>query len=226
MGEIQSTINQALALGAIGSGKFAENQQKVWETNQQVRMDDITNREKNVRVMEAESPEMSDEKKTKLLENLLYVNRDRLELATEAEKYIGKKGYKNPDKYEFYRNMYNRLIDDAANSANEKLDLKISNKLSPGQYFEQQLKQKKANEMNNMQQASQAMNKVNEKTQFNNYRKENSKQRTEAIKNKENKAIKNKENKASKNQYPTMEGLEYADKVFKENNLYDKKENK
>jgi hypothetical protein len=29
MGQIQNTINQALALGAIGSGKFAENQQKV-----------------------------------------------------------------------------------------------------------------------------------------------------------------------------------------------------
>jgi hypothetical protein len=219
MGQIQNTINQALALGAIGSGKFAETKQKVWENKQQVKMDAISNTEKNVRTIANESPEMSDQTKQELINDLNDVALDRLELAEEANNYMTKKGYKNPNKYEFYRNMYNTMGEDMRKAKSEHLNLIIKNKLSPGQYFEQQKqKQKQQQQPNSMQQASQAMNKVNEKTEFNKYRKENSKQRT--------KAIKNKENKVANNDYPTMEGLEYADKVFKENNLYDKKENK
>ena len=219
MGQIQNTINQALALGAIGSGKFAETKQKVWENKQQVKMDAISNTEKNVRTKANESPEMSDQTKQELINDLNHVALDRIELTEEANNYMTKKGYKNPNKYEFYRNMYNTMSEDMRKAKSEHLNLIIKNKLSPGQYFEQlKQKQKQQQQPNSMQQASQAMNKVNEKTEFNKYRKENSKQRT--------KAIKNKENKVANNDYPTMEGLEYADKVFKENNLYDKKENK
>ena len=191
MGEIQSTINQALALGAIGSGKFAENQQKIWENKQLQKRDDLTNTEKVLDTSLNENDVLTQSEKNELIKEYNAMQTQRLDLSEEANNYLKKKGWKNPDKSEFYRNMYNNLIEDSTNTFNKKYVDKIMNKPTPGQYFEQQ-KQKKANEMNNMQQASQAMNKVNEKTEFNNYRKENSKQRTEAIKNKENKAEKGK----------------------------------
>lgn len=176
MGQIQNTINQALALGALGSGKFAENKQKAWESNKSYQQDELNESEKNIKVLVDNSRVMTKGSK-ELYKNMLNsVNEDRLELATEADNYINKKGWKNPNKYEFYKNMYKSVSEDVRNSVSQNLNEKIDKIHEPGIDFEKPIK--------SQQLAANAMNKVNEKADFNTYRKENSKGRTEAIKNK------------------------------------------
>lgn len=241
MGVIQNSVNQALGIGALAAGKWRTDYNNSVIASENI---DTKRRQELYNKEQSNSLNLAEKEAQKELNN---------KFADRVNKYAGPGIWKNADLRRYYESQNvdrNIALDQIENNENEIASSPIVSHTQEDPEYEKAT-EAQINEYMNQPSIQQVMaeeqaNRIDEMTQFKGDTKNLLKLRKDYVSgrikdlNIKPKNIysgrhkemvsdfikRNRKSDKEDNGYPTMKGLEEADRIFRENNLYDKKENK